>query len=102
MLNAESAAMQNRAASSPPQLPTLSHVSPDQTIALTLPLNPSSPIPKANPSSILLPAHPLASSRYQRQALLPSISIRGQTAISAAHVLIIGLGGLGSPASLYL
>src|SRR5271170_4422414 len=102
MPNTESAAMQSRAAPSPPSLPTLSPIAPDQTTALPLPLNPSSPIPKANPSSILLPAHPLASSRYQRQALLPSISILGQTAISAARVLIIGLGGLGSPASLYL
>src|SRR5579859_330429 len=94
--------MQSRAAPSPPSLPTLSPVPPDQTTILPLPLNSSSSIPKATPSSILLPAHPLASSRYQRQTLLPSISIRGQTAISATRILIIGLGGLGSPACLYL
>jgi molybdopterin/thiamine biosynthesis adenylyltransferase len=40
--------------------------------------------------------------RYSRQILLPEIGYEGQQALLAAHVLIIGLGGLGSPAALYL
>ena len=40
--------------------------------------------------------------RYSRHILLDEIGIEGQTAIVAAHVLIIGAGGLGSPAALYL
>lgn len=40
--------------------------------------------------------------RYSRHILLPQIGIEGQTRLSAAKVLIIGLGGLGSPAALYL
>lgn len=53
-------------------------------------------------SSIYIPAPALASSRYNRQMLIPSISLSGQQRISAAKILIIGLGGLGSPAALYL
>ena len=34
--------------------------------------------------------------------MLPDIDIEGQEKLLAAHVLIIGLGGLGSPVSLYL
>lgn len=40
--------------------------------------------------------------RYQRQIALPEFAELGQQALSEAHVLIIGCGGLGSAASLYL
>ena len=40
--------------------------------------------------------------RYSRHILLPQIDIAGQQAINDAHVMIIGLGGLGSPVALYL
>ena len=40
--------------------------------------------------------------RYSRQILLPQIGIEGQQKLLDAHVLIIGLGGLGSPVAYYL
>jgi molybdopterin-synthase adenylyltransferase len=40
--------------------------------------------------------------RYSRHILLDDIGIEGQQKILAAHVLLIGAGGLGSPAALYL
>ncbi|NHQ85060.1 molybdopterin-synthase adenylyltransferase MoeB [Iodobacter sp. HSC-16F04] len=40
--------------------------------------------------------------RYSRHILLDEIGIEGQEKISQAHVLLIGAGGLGSPAALYL
>ncbi|AIU68277.1 HesA/MoeB/ThiF family protein [Vibrio coralliilyticus] len=40
--------------------------------------------------------------RYQRQISLPEIGESGQEKIIQSHVLIIGCGGLGSAASLYL
>ncbi len=40
--------------------------------------------------------------RYSRHILLPEIGIEGQQKLLDAHVLIIGIGGLGSPAALYL
>ena len=40
--------------------------------------------------------------RYQRQISLPEIGECGQEKITHSHVLIIGCGGLGSAASLYL
>ncbi len=40
--------------------------------------------------------------RYSRHILLDEIGIEGQNALLQAHVLIVGAGGLGSPAALYL
>lgn len=40
--------------------------------------------------------------RYSRHILLPEIDIEGQGKWLASSVLVIGLGGLGSPAALYL
>ncbi|MCU6434976.1 molybdopterin-synthase adenylyltransferase MoeB [Undibacterium sp. Jales W-56] len=40
--------------------------------------------------------------RYSRHILLDQIGIEGQEKIQSAHALIIGAGGLGSPAALYL
>ncbi len=40
--------------------------------------------------------------RYSRQILLPQFGIEGQQKLLESHVLIIGLGGLGSPVAMYL
>lgn len=40
--------------------------------------------------------------RYSRQILLPQVGIDGQQRLAASRVLIIGLGGLGSPVAQYL
>lgn len=40
--------------------------------------------------------------RYSRQLLLEDIAIEGQQKLLASRVLLVGLGGLGSPAALYL
>ena len=40
--------------------------------------------------------------RYYRQILLKEIGAEGQRRLMASKVLVIGAGGLGSPAALYL
>ena len=40
--------------------------------------------------------------RYSRQIMLPEIDVSGQEKLCDAHVLIIGLGGLGCPVAMYL
>ena len=40
--------------------------------------------------------------RYYRQILLKEIGLDGQRRLMAAKVLVVGAGGLGSPAALYL
>jgi molybdopterin/thiamine biosynthesis adenylyltransferase len=40
--------------------------------------------------------------RYSRHILIPEIGLEGQTKLLEAKVLLLGAGGLGSPAALYL
>lgn len=40
--------------------------------------------------------------RYSRQIMLPQLEVDGQERLLNATVLIVGLGGLGSPVSMYL
>ncbi len=40
--------------------------------------------------------------RYSRHILLDDIGIEGQEKLRSAHALVIGAGGLGSPAAIYL
>lgn len=50
-----------------------------------------------------LPAlSPAELARYSRQILLDEIGVTGQQRLAAAKILVVGAGGLGSPAALYL
>jgi sulfur-carrier protein adenylyltransferase/sulfurtransferase len=40
--------------------------------------------------------------RYGRHLIMPEVGVEGQEKISAAKILLIGAGGLGSPSALYL
>ena len=40
--------------------------------------------------------------RFSRQILLPRIGVEGQERLDAAHAVVMGLGGLGSPVAAYL
>ena len=45
---------------------------------------------------------PAQKARYHRHLLLPEVGEEGQQALLGARVLLLGAGGLGSPAALYL
>ena len=60
---------------------------------------PEAPVLEVGSHSSLSPDELL---RYGRHLSLPGVGLAGQERIKAARVAIVGLGGLGSPAALYL
>ncbi|NLA67325.1 MAG: molybdopterin-synthase adenylyltransferase MoeB [Gammaproteobacteria bacterium] len=59
-------------------------------------------LPMARPDPSAPPRDEDFHQRYSRHLLLPEIGMRGQKRLEAARVLMLGAGGLGSPAAFYL
>jgi molybdopterin/thiamine biosynthesis adenylyltransferase/rhodanese-related sulfurtransferase len=54
------------------------------------------------PTQLPVGLDPDKRSRYSRHILIPEVGVEGQLKLLASRILLIGAGGLGSPASLYL
>jgi len=50
----------------------------------------------------MAPADPALARRYARQVSLPGLGAEGQRRLLGSKVVLVGVGGLGSPAALYL
>jgi molybdopterin/thiamine biosynthesis adenylyltransferase/rhodanese-related sulfurtransferase len=50
----------------------------------------------------LPPLEPAEAARYSRHLLLPELGLAGQRRLKGTRILLVGAGGLGSPAALYL
>lgn len=59
-------------------------------------------LPMARPDPGAPPRDEDFHQRYSRHLLLPEIGMRGQKRLEASRVLMLGAGGLGSPAAFYL
>ena len=65
-----------------------------------LPLDCGSLPPLVEPAAAVDPRR--GGSRYSRHLIIPDLGVDGQKRLKNARVLVIGAGGLGSPALLYL
>jgi molybdopterin/thiamine biosynthesis adenylyltransferase/rhodanese-related sulfurtransferase len=54
------------------------------------------------PTALPRTLDPEKRARYSRHLLIPEVGVEGQLKLLSSRVLLIGAGGLGSPASLYL
>jgi molybdopterin/thiamine biosynthesis adenylyltransferase/rhodanese-related sulfurtransferase len=54
------------------------------------------------PTQVAASLDPTKRARYSRHLLIPEVGEEGQLKLLASRVLLVGAGGLGSPASLYL
>src|SRR5918912_3535764 len=65
-------------------------------------MTPVSPSPSTNGATLGAPLSLDQARRYARHIILPEVGSVGQRKLLAAKVLLIGAGGLGSPAAIYL
>ena len=54
------------------------------------------------PAPAVATLSPSELARYARHLVLPEVGVEGQRRLKAGRVLVVGAGGLGSPAALYL